>query len=337
MNNILKIGIISGLIAGIVAGSIHVSIIVPLIFELGLPYWSLPPPPETPFMKIAMTEITFNMIWGIILGIIFSRIYDLIPGKGVSKGLIFGLAYYLIYSIKSTAFMAAYGNYPVAIGSLLLIHPIIYGLVLGILFKAPKPKLKIIKHDIMSGLYTGIITTFVFSMTIIILYYIQTYFGAIIGLVKDYPDYLTDIGFIIAQFGSHAVINLFHFCIYGIFYARFYERIPGKDVLKGSIFGLVIFVITTWRFAVYWFSYGSLDMAIFCGLTSPGLYIFIGLLFEGFYKKRARAFLVAGVVFIIMIITSIIMSAWSAHLLWLGFFTWVIYGLVLGALYKLEK
>jgi len=43
-----KIGAVSGLIAGIVAGIYTVFIHVPMLFKLGLPYLSLPPP-VTPF------------------------------------------------------------------------------------------------------------------------------------------------------------------------------------------------------------------------------------------------------------------------------------------------
>jgi hypothetical protein len=301
-----KIGAVSGLIAGIVAGLIAVFITVPLHFKLGIPYWWLPPPPDTPFMKIAMTEITFNIIWGIFLGIIYSRIQDLIPGKGVLKGLIFGLGYYFITSIRLAILAAPYGKYAEAIGLLLFIGPIIYGLVLGMLYRAPKEKLVARKHEIMRGIKLGVITGIILGIAVEITLVLSAYFGATFGFMETFPDYLTDIGFIIGQWGSHILINMILWGFMGAFYVMFYDRIPGKGIIKGCIFGLAYYLITGLRLGLICLAYGSLSYALWMGLIMPDVHIFAGLLLEGFYKKRSRAFLIAGIFFIIGIIRSMI-------------------------------
>jgi hypothetical protein len=116
-----KVGAIAGLIAGIVAGSIFIFINIPLNFKLGLPYLWYPPPSDTPFMKFAMTEITFNIIWGIVSGIMYSRIYDLIPGRSILKAIIFGLGLYLIVEVRGAFFSIVYGYVQEAITGLVQI------------------------------------------------------------------------------------------------------------------------------------------------------------------------------------------------------------------------
>jgi len=310
MNNSLKIGIISGLIAGIVASLVNISFYAPLIFKLGLPYYYIPQPPETPFIKIAITEITITFIWGIILGIIYSKIHDMIPGKGVFKGLIFGLAYYLIYSIRIAIFHVAYGSMLEAASALLLIAPIVYGLVLGILYKAPKEKLKIKKHEILSGVIPGAITGFIFGTAVIISFVISTYFGVILGFLEIFPDYLADFEFIIYQFMNHGWINMLWYAVFGAIYAEFYYRIPGRSIIKGAIFGLIIWLITSFRISLYWLAYGSLSWAFQWGLL-PDLYIFVGILLEGVYRRQPRAIIISGIVYAIVIIRTILLGLLS--------------------------
>ena len=303
-----KIGAVSGLIAGIIAGLIAAFITTPLIFRLGLTYYLLSPPPETPLTKIFTTEIILMGIWGVFLGIIYSKIQDLIPGRGVLKGLIFGLALYLILNIRGAIFLTAYGLLDMALGSLMGLSTIIYGLMLGILYKAPKEKLVTKKHEIMSGVIPGVFTGLIFGIAVTIKFILSAYFGTIFGFMETYPDYLKDVGFIISQLGAHTVINMFLMGIFGAFYAMFYDRIPGKGIIKGSIFGLIIWAIIDLLGALYWLVYGYLGWALFAGLVSLDIYVFFGLVLEGLYKRRPRAFLVAGAVFVIVIIRTIMSS-----------------------------
>jgi len=308
-----KIGAIAGLIAGIISGIIWIIIGVPLIFKLAnagyvaLYYW-LPPPPETPFIRIAMAEIPIFIIWGTILGILYSRIQDLIPGKGISKGLIFGLGFYLITSVRLAIILLPYGLIFDAYTGLLNFHPIIYGLLLGIFYKAPKEKLKINKHEIMSGIIPGVITGLIYGIAVEIMLVLSAYFGTTFGFMETYPDYLTDFGFIIGQWGSHMLINMILWGILGAWYAMFYDRIPGKGIVKGSIFGLVYYFFTSFRVGLLCLAYGSLSNALWAGLIAVDLFILGGLVLEGIYNKRSRTrvFLLAGIVFIIGIIRSMI-------------------------------
>jgi hypothetical protein len=301
-----KIGAIAGLIAGIFAGIVAAFILVPMLFKLGLPYYSLPQPPDTPFIKIGMTEIILTTIWGILLGIIYSRIHNLIPGKGILKGLIFGLGWYFILNIRWVIFSIPYGYLDNALSQLLFISPIIYGIVLAILYKTPKEKFEIKKRKIIDGVIPGVITGLIFSLLVIIGYVVGAYTGIIFSFMETYPDYLSDIEFIIYQYMNHAWVNMFLMGIYGAIYAMFYDNIPGKGLIKGSIFGLIIWSIIDLQTGLYYLMYGSLSWALTVGIESADLYIFFGLVLEGLYKKRSRAFLIAGAVAVVYIIRTAI-------------------------------
>jgi hypothetical protein len=73
--------------------------------------------------------------------------------------------------------------------------------------------------------------------------------------------------------------------IFGIIYSRFYDSIPGKEVLKGVYFGLLIWVVK--------------DVA------------------AGSYTILIRMDV-----------------SWGIGLILIGFFMWIVYGPVLGYLYK---
>jgi hypothetical protein len=295
-----QIGAIAGLIAGIIAGLVAVFITTPLIFRLGLPYLWKPLPPETIFTKIAIIEFTIILIWGIILGIIYSRIQDLIPGNRIFKGLLFGLAYYWIFSIRIAILSFAYGARGLPLfRDFLFLHPIIYGLILGILYKAPKEKLKIKKHEIMSGIIPGAITGLIYATTVIIYWILLTYFGTVLWISELIPDYLIDIEFIIYQLMSHGWMNMLWFAVYGAFYAEFYDKIPGKAIIKGAIFGFIIWLITNAHMGLYYYAHGDIVMANTYGLFAPEGYIFIGIVLEGIYKRRSRAFIIAAIVYAI--------------------------------------
>jgi len=287
MNNSLKKGAITGLIAGLIAGIVMV-FIANILPDLGLTYWHLETPDAAPLVNPVIFEITNNIMWGIFLGIIFSKIYDLIPGKGVFKGLLFGFVYYAFLNVRFAIFMNSYNQELIAISAFLYIHPIVYGLVLGVLYRVPEKKLEISKHDKMWGVYSGVFAAIVFSISVIIYFIIFASLG-----ITEQP---LDIEYLIFQQSAHMVINMFWFGICGVFYATFYDRIPGKNLMKGLCFGLIFWILVSGRIGVYYFSYGWFDLAMFLwGVFAPGLFMIWGIMLDAFYKKRAhiRAFLIS--------------------------------------------
>ncbi|WP_455276237.1 hypothetical protein [[Eubacterium] cellulosolvens] len=288
-----KIGAISGLIAGIVAGVVMV-FIASVLPELSLTYWNIEPLARPmPFTYIALIEISNNIIWGILLGVIFSRIYDLIPSKGVFKGLLFGLVLYAFFNVRFACFNYSYNLDLVAISTFLYIHPIVYGLVLGVLYRVPEKKLEIGKHNKLWGVYSGIFASIVFSICVIIYYTAMTVLG-----IREQP---LDIEFLIFQQSAHIVINMFWYGIFGALCAMSYDRIPGKSLMKGLYFGLIFWFITSFRIGVYLVSLGWIEWSYSWAPFAPDLYMIWGIIFYAFYNKRAyiRAFLISIVIFLV--------------------------------------
>jgi hypothetical protein len=84
------------------------------------------------------SQIMWHMLWGIMLGAIYPKVYNLVPGKGVIKGLAYGLiANFLINELRFTIWSILFEKYAVALLPFVIggIYAIIYGLVLGYLYK----------------------------------------------------------------------------------------------------------------------------------------------------------------------------------------------------------
>jgi len=164
------------------------------------------------------------------------------------------------------------------------------------------------KDGVIPGAPTGLI----FGIVVITNLVTSAYLGFVYGFMETYPDYLTDIGFIISQYGAHTMINMFLMACYGAFYVRFYDTIPGKALIKGAIFGLTIHVLTNLYHSAYYLAYGSLSGALWAGLAFPDVYIAVGILIEGFYNKRWRAFPIAAVILLFSVFKYFIISSWLA-------------------------
>ena len=287
MNN-WKIGAVSGLIAGIVSGIVAIYYALSM-FNLGLPYWDIPSPPETPLMYITTVELTMNIIWGIVLGIFYSKVYDLIPGRRISKGLIYGIVLGLIWSIRWVTFNIAYSAFGEAKANVIsTLAFIIYGLVLGVFYEflqskyhPDQKKLKISKLDIGMGIQAGVIGGFLGGIAIFFLHVL--FWNPI-----DYPKFIADIGFLTAQLGTHSLINMGWGAVFGIFYARCYNRIPGRRVLKGIAFGMIIYFITSFRCATNAFLYDQIGTSISCANASI-LFLINGLVLGLLYRKPTEA------------------------------------------------
>ena len=282
-----KIGAIAGLIAGIVAGIISIFHALSML-NLGLPFSFIITITEVPLIYITLVELTINIVWGIILGIFYSKVYDLIPVKHVFKGLFYGLILGLIYNIRTANFnyLYAYPDYAIsnAIGIFVLIS---YGLSIGILYKffqskyyLDRKKLKISKYDIGMGIQSGAIAGLIGGIVI-------TFAHIIFWDPVLVSESLLDIEFYISQFGAHAFMNMMWGAVFGILYAIFYSRIPGKIIFKGVAFAILIFFITSFRVAFSSLLYGNIVNFIGWG---NGIFLFLvyGLVLGLLYRKPKK-------------------------------------------------
>ncbi|WP_455277433.1 hypothetical protein [[Eubacterium] cellulosolvens] len=282
-----KIGAIAGLIAGIIAGIVNFYFAL-FLFEVELPYWLIPAPPETSMIKIALVEVAVNMMWGAFLGIIFSKIYDLIPGKGILKGFYFGFLYWIFYFGRGIFLCLAYAYYTSAVAwTIYFFIPIIYGIILGILYRIfysgysdSQDKWNSNKKNMKSGILPGIIAGILGGMAAII--------PNIMVVNPDWPEMVPklfiDIYFLINQFATDVFIHFIWGAIYGAFYALFYNRIPGKGVTKGIFYGLLIYLLSPFRYASYNFAYGILFFAKQWTITPFIVFTIFGIIIGYLYK-----------------------------------------------------
>jgi hypothetical protein len=111
-------------------------------------------------------QIYFHFVWCTIFGLFFAKVYNLIPGKGVIKGLFYGLIGLIItegrvigYSIVQVFYFKAFGLNDVAqfikfeaeqMGLLGLTVWIVFGFVLGLLYRKPTEAQTVEKEDIQT-------------------------------------------------------------------------------------------------------------------------------------------------------------------------------------------
>jgi len=249
MNNSLKAGIISGLIAGIISAIVY-QFFTDIAVSLGLydSWW------RENVLCISTIAILIPILgfWGIIFGIIYSKVYSIIPKKGIWKGLIYGLFIWFITVFRIMTYLIPYGQYLNAAGEYFayIFGAISFGLVLGILYEflgsryyPIKEKLKIKTYDMKSGILPGAIAGFCGGMAAGI---VQV-FGHVTGYwgVISAGEVVSTIDYWMSQAGTHTLLNMIWGTIFGTFFAKVYNLVPGKKVLKGLYFGLIMVFITS--------------------------------------------------------------------------------------------
>jgi len=294
MNNSFKIGIVAGLVAGFVSAIYTIFIHVPLVYELGAQHWFLPPPPETPFMKIAINEIINGLIWGAIVGLIYAWVYRVIPGKGVSKGLVYGLFYYLITNVYWVTYFLIYWYPPTMISNLIRLPMwIIFGIVLGSLNEFLRGKYyvkkepKVVQYSMMSGFQPGVIAGFVSA--------VSTFFTVLfieltaIGVIE--PVHLMeielDLSFILSQLGSQTMWHMWWGIFLALIFPKVYNLVPGKGITKGLVYGLVAnYLLIEVRSVTEAIGYGLFGIVVSFLIVGPIYATIYGLILGYLYKPK---------------------------------------------------
>ena len=268
MSSSWKIGAVSGLIAGIaflIVSEIFTGIRLSLDLVMD---WSRPF-----LMGNTLVNIPLFLFWGMVLGVIYSKAHSLIQGKGVLKGLVYGLFFFVFVSVRLETFLIPYG-YPIlnVVGNLLwgFFVWISYGLVLGFLYEflynkyiPTKEEVKILTYDMKSGLLPGAIAGLMQGITAGVVSVI----GHVTGLwgVPTSGEIVSTISFWVAQFGTHIIINMLWAIIFGAFFALVYNLVPGKRVIKGIYYALIMYFITmviifTW-YTVWYANHNAWQLA----------------------------------------------------------------------------
>ncbi|MHA2123585.1 MAG: hypothetical protein ACW990_20495 [Promethearchaeota archaeon] len=297
MANSWKIGAVSGLVAGIVVG-IFWSIVPIIAINLRLVYWWLPPPPETSILVFVLTEMGLAIVFGAIFGVLYSKAYRVISGNAIRRGLIFGLFLLLMYTGRFAMINAAYGRVAFVITMIIWgLGWIPFGIILGSIFeslrsryystKEPEIKTYAMRSGILPGAIAGLVGGMATFVTIVIV--------TALGIWYFIPEQLSDVEFLVSQFGSQTFFHLVGCTVFALFYPKVYNLLPGKGVAKGLAYGLIGFLITEGRAlgygVVYGFSFNS-DLILFLGkqmlLLGLTVWIVFGIVLGYLYRKPSE-------------------------------------------------
>lgn len=135
----MKNAILAGAIAGLVSGIVS-SLLVFVGLSIGLLGANIiVSASQLQKTNSAIYIILLTVIFGTLVALIYSKFYDSIPGEGLKKGLYFGLMIWFVKDIMAAAYIAMPMMQPAIIGVNLIVVGfyvwVIYGLVLGVLYK----------------------------------------------------------------------------------------------------------------------------------------------------------------------------------------------------------
>ena len=292
-----KIGAVSGLIAGIVLG-IFTEVFIQIAVSIGL----FEPWQRSIFTGNILVNIPLFVFWGSILGIIYSKVYDIIPKKGIWKSLIFGLFLWVITNIRLQAFMIPYAQVLSAAGDIFagFFRWFTFGLVLGFLYELlhrkysiPKEKKKIITYGLISGIIPGAIAGIMQGVAagfVSVIGHMTGRWGVPVG-----GEIISTISYWASQFGTHMLINMIWGTVFGAFFALVYNLVPGKKVIKGLCFGLLMFFITTFQihtWLIVWSANHDAWQLVSVWILNIFVYVFdfvvFGLVLGLLYRKPTR-------------------------------------------------
>jgi len=93
-----------------------------------------------------------------------------------------------------------------------------------------------------------------------------------------------EFSFLIAQAGTHIVINMIWGAIFGAIFAKVYNVVPSKGITKGLYYALVVYLITSFHISTYLAAYAIFQYAISMGFGVVQA-ITYGIILGYLYKK----------------------------------------------------
>jgi hypothetical protein len=242
----------------------------------------------------AVTHIGFNLIYGGIFGILFSKFYDVIPGKsGFRKGLVWGLIYAIVPEWWITSYNLAQGFIPIAIvwAYCGLIVILCYGPPLGYLYEGSQQPVKAEdkrKHKPIAGIIAGLVGGVVAAVLVFIQFIMgipYLYHGLDVLPALRYPGYplFTSITNVVA---IEFILMFFWGMIFSVIFVMLYARLPGKNVMKGLYYGLLLILLSILYFAIWGLAYTYSLQAVLMAVAVCGLaFISFGIVLGYFYKR----------------------------------------------------
>jgi hypothetical protein len=173
-------------------------------------------------------------------------------------------------------------------------------LVLGFLYEVlhkkyniTKEKREIIQYDFRSGIFPGAISGFIGGFVVSIFAVLGHVTGLYGVFVTSEGQVVSTFDIWLSQMGAHIFINMFWGAIFGAMFACVYNLVPGEKVKKGLLYGLLLFLITTFQIGtwfIFWaayhtvwmIAYNQLFSSIFLGIIQFGTF---GLVLGYLYRK----------------------------------------------------
>ena len=87
------------------------------------------------------------------------------------------------------------------------------------------------------------------------------------------------ISHLVTEVGLNAIFG----AVFGLVYLRFYDRLPGRGIKKGFVFGMLIYLVSNIHVAFYDLLYGLSGALL--GLPGAGVYAYIGFPTLAAYDK----------------------------------------------------
>ena len=113
--------------------------------------------------------------------------------------------------------------------------------------------------------------------------------GSTIGLFPITPIPITPVPYV-AIIGMRLIINMMWGIVLVSIFLGVYNLIPGKGVLKGLYYGLLFFLVGSFRMSMYWFGWENLALTWrtgFIGFLGSG--IAFGLVLGLLYRRPTEA------------------------------------------------
>jgi len=291
-----KIGAASGLIAGIIAGIVaFIFIIISVIIGLD-PTPGYPLFPLFSITEIATIEIILSTIWGVIFGVIYSKIYYTIPGKSYLKALFFSVILWLIVSVRPSVIMASYGliiPWTLVWSFMGFFKLLSYGLVLGSIYEflssryyVSEERPKIVQYDWKGGIFPGVIAGIFGGIGGTLSWIIAYNLRAVINILDLVLEVNLGVPFFISHLGYMIGTTALWGVLFGAIYAKVYNLVPGRGMIKGIYYALVLWLISNIHSVSFFMVYGNITQAK--ALTWVGflIFIFFGIVIGALYKKE---------------------------------------------------
>jgi len=235
----------------------------------------------------ATVHIGFNTIFGTAFGIVYTRFYDVIPGKGIKKGLVYALILYLAQDLWPASYYLANGNFPASSGFLFsgILVSATYGLLQGALYQGPK-HLGETEDSITRGIIVGAIAGIIGGIMAFALQFMNINIMGMSYYWYQFMAQVRPVTSIINLAAIEIVLMTVWGAVFSALFVLFYVRVPGRGIMKGLCFGLILCLLCVVRTFSWGIPYAAIRNTLAMSIVIYSLmFITYGLVLGALYRK----------------------------------------------------